>query len=77
MLVQHSCSRCWHVFSLVHVSIPRFATLPPKTLLLILIVRAAAGYGTIIQEGGAPIKYKHNSGGKDVEVGSKPREVRA
>jgi 3-oxoacid CoA-transferase len=31
-------------------------------------------FGTIIQEGGFPIKYA--SGGKDVEIGSKPRETR-
>jgi len=33
------------------------------------------GYGTVIQEGGFPIKYK-NDGSGDVEIASKPREVK-
>ena len=34
------------------------------------------GFGTVVQEGGNPIRYKKDSGGKEVEIASLPREAR-
>ena len=35
------------------------------------------GFGTAVQEGGNPIRYKRGSGGREVELGSAPRETRS
>ena len=34
------------------------------------------GFGTVVQEGGNPIRFKRGSGGREVELGSSPRETR-
>ena len=34
------------------------------------------GFGTVVQEGGNPIRFVRGSGGREVELGSSPRETR-